>query len=97
MRVEYHPSAVDDLNAAVAWHEQQKLGLGDDLRPEVYAAISLIRERPRQYPVAQSGLRRCLVRRFPYSVLFRLLDNTAIRVLVIRHHRRRTGYGANRR
>jgi len=46
--------------------------LGDELRSEVYAAIDRILANPRQFAVVERDVRRCFVRRFPYSILFRL-------------------------
>jgi plasmid stabilization system protein ParE len=97
MRVEYHPLSASDLNNAVKYYNQQRLGLGEELRTEVYAAIERVRSNPSQYAIVKRGMRRCLVRRFPYAVLFRILDEEAVRVLVIRHHRRHPGLGLGRR
>ena len=57
MRVEYHPLTVSDLNNAVVYYNQQRAGLGDELRTEVYAAIE--RASPSQYAVVMRGMRRC--------------------------------------
>jgi plasmid stabilization system protein ParE len=97
MVVEYHPLAVSDLNNAVAAYDQQQSRLGNEFRAEVYAAIERIRSGPLTYATVQDDLRRCLVRRFPYSLVFRVVGDDTLRILVIRHHRRRPGYGLARR
>ncbi len=97
MKVEYHPLTVFDLNNAVAYYNQQRADLGDALRSEVYAAIARARANPAQYGIVEHGIRRCFVHRFPYSVLFRLINEEAIRILVIRHHRRHPSFGLDRR
>ncbi len=97
MRVEYHPLTVSDLNDAVVYYDQQRAGLGEELRSEVYAAIARIRANSSQYAVVEQEIRRCFVHRFPYSVLFRLINEDAIRILIIRHHRRHPGFGLRRR
>jgi plasmid stabilization system protein ParE len=97
MRVEYHPLTVSDLNNAVEYYNQQRAGLGDELRTEVYSAIERACASPFQYAVVQRGLRRCLVHRFPYAVLFRIVGEDVVRVLVIRHHRRHADLGLGRR
>ncbi|MGH8225651.1 MAG: type II toxin-antitoxin system RelE/ParE family toxin [Gammaproteobacteria bacterium] len=95
MKVEYHPSTTNDLNEAVRYYNEKQTTLGDQLRSEVYAAIELVRKNPEIYAEAQ-GVRRALVKRFPYSVVYKLLPNQRIRVLVIRHHKRHPEYGAVR-
>lgn len=97
MKVEYHPLTVSDLNNAVAYYNQQRVGLGDEFRSEVYAAIARVRANPSQYAIVEHGIRRCFVHRFPYSVLFRLISEETIRVLVIRHHHRHPRFGLGRR
>jgi len=96
MIVVYHPLTVTDLNSAVAYYNRQRPGLGDEFRSEIYATIDRIRSNPLQFPVVEHDIRRGFVRRFPYSVLFRIVNDDTARVLVIRHHRRRPTFGLNR-
>jgi hypothetical protein len=49
MRVEYHPLTTSDLNNAVKYYNQERLGLGEEFRAEVYAAIERVRANPSQY------------------------------------------------
>ncbi|MFH0343368.1 MAG: type II toxin-antitoxin system RelE/ParE family toxin [Chromatiales bacterium] len=97
MRVEYHPLTVSDLNDAVVYYNQQRAGLGEEFRSEVYAAIARIRANSSHYAVVEHDIRRCFVHRFPYSVLFRLINEEVIRILIIRHHRRHPSLGLGRR
>lgn len=97
MRVEYHPLTASDLNGAVAFYNQQRAGLGNEFRSEVYAAIARILSNPFQSVIVERGIRRAFVHRFPYSILFRLIDEEAVRILVIRHHRRHSRFGTGRR
>ena len=97
MKVEYHPLTTSDLNNAVAYYNSQQAGLGDELRTEVYAAIERVLASPTQFSVVSKSIRRCLVHRFPYAVLFRIESTETLRVLVIRHHRRHPGFGLRRR
>jgi toxin ParE1/3/4 len=95
--IEYHPLTASDLNSAVAHHNDRQPGLGDRQRSEVYAAIERIGENPQQYPTIERGIRRSLVHRFPYSVLFRIVNRDSVQILVIRHHRRHPRLGLARR
>ncbi|MGH8500836.1 MAG: type II toxin-antitoxin system RelE/ParE family toxin [Methylococcales bacterium] len=97
MKVEYHPLTVSDVNNAIAYYNRQRPGLGDEFRSEVYAAIARARRNPSQYVIVENDIRRCFVHRFPYSVLFRLINKETIRILVVRHHRRRSSFGVHRR
>ena len=97
MKIEYHPLTTSDLNNAVAYYNKRRVGLGDEFRFEVYAAIDRIAENYLGYAEIERDIRRCLVRRFPYSVAFRVVDARTILILVIRHHRRHPRFGLGRR
>ena len=96
MKLEFHPETVDDLNDAVEFYEHRQLGLGDDLRQEIYQTIDRILANPLHYREVRGDIRRCLAHRFPFSVLYRIPDEDTIRILVIRHHRQHPDYGTPR-
>ena len=73
MRVEYHPLTASDLNSAIAHYNEWRQGLGNELRAEAYAAIDRIVQNPHQFSIIERDIRRCLVHRFPYSILFRII------------------------
>jgi plasmid stabilization system protein ParE len=81
MKVEYHPSTVADLNEAIRYYNDKQPELGNQLRTEIYAVIELIRKNP-EIHAETNGVRRALVKRFPYSVIYKLLPNRRIRALV---------------
>ena len=97
MRVEFHPSTVEDVNQAASYYQRARAGLEHEFRVEVDAAINRICETPLIFPMVQGQIRRGIVHRFPYSILFRLVSADHIRVLVVRHHKRHPGYGSTRR
>jgi plasmid stabilization system protein ParE len=97
MRVEYHPLTTSDLNNAIAYYNRQQEGLGDELRTEIYASIERAVSSPARFSIVSKGIRRCLVHRFPYAILFRAVSEDTLRVLVIRHHRRHPSFGLQRR
>ena len=73
MIVDYHPLTVSDLNSAAAYYNEQRPGLGNEFRAEVYATIERIRSNPFQFPPLERGIRRGFVRRFPILCCFALL------------------------
>ena len=81
MRIEYHPSTAADLNRAIKFYDVQRPGLGAECRAEVYGAISRIHRAPKRYRTIEGDIRRCFVRRFPFSILYRVIDDKIIRIL----------------
>lgn len=97
MRLEYHASTAADLNRAIAFYETQRPGLGAECRAEVYDAIDRIQESPVRYRIVERDVRRCLVHRFPFSILYRVIGDDLVRILVVRHHRQHPSFGQSRR
>lgn len=58
------------IQQGIEYYEEIESGLGQDLAVEVYAAIQLALAYPKAWPVLDGEVRRTLVRRFPYGVLY---------------------------
>ena len=94
--VVFHPDAEAELDAAMAYYENQRPGLGLDLQAEVERSIGRIRRIPRLFPLHdEKGLRKSPVRRFPYVIFYLELDDR-IWIAAVAHQRRRPGYWGHR-
>lgn len=80
-------SAVEDVNLAAAWYEEQRAGLGVEFVLEIDAVMQRIGETPKAFPVVYAEFRRALPKRFPYAVYFRF-DGTSSRVFAVLDQRR---------
>jgi len=96
MRVQVHPQAADELNSAIDYHNKLRSGLGDRLRMAVHAAVTRNRKNPTRYRFVHDDIRRCLVEGFPYSVLYYIVEDNLLKIIVVRHHRRRADFGMRR-
>ncbi len=97
MRLEFHPSTIADVNEAVTYYQRMRPGLESEFRRELHAAIKRIAKNPLLFPIVEAQIQRCIVHRFPYSILFRTLDSDRIWVLAIRHHKRNPRFGVARK
>ena len=52
---------------------------------------------PVAFEQVRPGIRRYLLDRFPYGIYYRMPDENAIRIIAVRHHSRRPGYGMRRK
>lgn len=91
MNLSVSASALQDLEEAAAYYDREKPGLGDDLADAFEAAAHRIRERPEIGSAFWIGERKLVMRRFPYSVIYRV-EGEAVFVLAFAHHRRKPGY-----
>lgn len=89
------PHAFFDVADAADWYESQKTGLGIRFLDEIERVLSRVRSNPLQFPEIEPGVRRGLLRRFPYSVYFSV-GEAAIRVIAILHQHRHPDTWRNR-
>jgi plasmid stabilization system protein ParE len=95
MRLSYHPDAEAELAEAARFYERKVPGLGTHFRTEFAAAVAKIVETPERWRVLEKDIRRFLMSRFPYSILYRITGDE-IRILVVKHHSRHPDYWRNR-
>lgn len=70
MKFHFHPEAEEEFNSAVEYYENIETGLGYDFALEVYSAIQRSIQLPKAWTLLEREVRRSLVHRFPYGVLY---------------------------
>jgi len=100
-RVRIHAAAAEEVAEAAAWYEQERPGLGADLERAVDAALDLLEEEIVPLvsipgAAATHGVKRLLLRRFPYAVIVRESAGEIV-VIAFAHTARRPGYWRGRR
>jgi plasmid stabilization system protein ParE len=95
MRHEFHPEAVLEFAEAVQFYKQRGPKLGQRLAKEIRATITRIVTAPERWRVLEQDVRRCLVRVFPYAVLYTIEDDYIL-IMAIAHGKRRPGYWRHR-
>ena len=95
-----HAAAAEDAAQAAAWYEKERPGLGADFEHAIDAALDLLEQEI--VPLTSvpgiagtRGVKRLMLRRFPYSVVV-LERETEVLVVAFAHHARRPGYWRDR-
>ena len=70
MKLIFHPGAQTEYAEAAQYYESRVRGLGGDFTLEIEAALQQISEDPQHWRRVDEDVRRCLVRRFPYGLLY---------------------------
>jgi plasmid stabilization system protein ParE len=86
-RLVFHLAARADLEEARDWYSAQRSGLGDELGAAVHDMITRIRNYPQLFPEVEPRVRRAVLSRFPYSLLY-VIRPEEIEILAVFHHRR---------
>ena len=77
------PATDADVEAAFQWYESEEPGLGYEFLQEIRAAYERILHGSQTYAVLGSGIRRTLIRRFPYAIYFSLEDEMIFIIAVL--------------
>jgi toxin ParE1/3/4 len=93
----FNSLAARELVEAVEYYDEARRGLGDEFLDEVERAIAFLDQYPEAAPKVGREVRRLLLARFPYSLIYRPLDAGQIRILAIAHQKRRPRYWTRRR
>ncbi len=81
----FTPAARADLVDARDWYEHEAPDLGRIFLSAVDVVIERIRSNPRQFPVVHKSVRRALLRRFPYALMFVIESDDALTVIACFH------------
>ena len=87
--------AEEEMTEASVFYEAATSGLGADFLDEVGRVINILREHPELGRPVGRGLRRALLHRFPFSLIYSV-EVGAVLIVAVAHQRRRPDYWRNR-
>lgn len=79
-------AAQADVREAALWYESGRPGLGSEFTLQFDALVERIAQSPLQFPEIGSGVRRALLRRFPYAIYFVVAVYPVV-IAVLHQHR----------
>ncbi len=83
----FHPEAESEFLEAINYYESKEKGLGYDFAVEVYSAVERIIAHPLAWPIIEENIRRTLVGRFPFGVLYSKIENEIYIIAVMNLNR----------
>src|SRR5260370_30990588 len=93
--LDFDPRAIVDAREALRWYAKRSISAANRLVLELDRAFERIVEAPEQWPPHSHGTRFFRLRRFPFYVVYRQL-NQRIQVIAVAHGRRKPGYWRKR-
>jgi plasmid stabilization system protein ParE len=84
-----------EAHEAFLWYAARDPTVADRFEAQVLAAFDRLAEAPEQGPEIEPGVRRLVLHRFPYGLLY-TVEPDRILVLTVMHLRRRPGYWRGR-
>ncbi|MBY0575304.1 MAG: type II toxin-antitoxin system RelE/ParE family toxin [Gallionellaceae bacterium] len=93
-----HPGAEHDVaNALDFYSKHAGTVVAERFLEEFERVAKLLVEHPDLGAPTTRGRRAFPLKVFPYSVVYRNLENNSIRILIVRHQHRKPGYAGGRR
>ena len=80
--------AYKDIETARNWYDNQSALAGDWFVNEINVHVSNITKNPWRYAMIAVGIRRKLLKRFPYKIFFSVKSNVIV-ILRIRHNKQK--------
>ena len=96
MKTVYHPQVRRELQQIIDYYNECSKGLGNTFLNDFEQHVFNISSSPTRWIVIEGEIRRSLMKRFPYVVYFRVIDNDIILITIIKHQRRNPSYGRTR-
>lgn len=91
-----HEAAEVEIDEAANFYDIASPGLGSTFIDEIEHTIRNISEFPEAAPLVRGRIRRRIIAKFPYSLVYSVRPDE-IRILAVAHHKRRPFYWRGRR
>jgi toxin ParE1/3/4 len=78
--------AEHDLDDAFIWYEMNQIGLGKRFFQSVDESVQFLSEDPFMFAEIYNGLRRSLIKKFPYGIYYKvILESKEIQIVGVLH------------
>jgi len=88
MKYSFHPEAKEELFEAINYFEKCRSGLGLEFAKEIFSTIQRIVHFPSAWSKFSENTRRCLTNRFPFGVIYRIIEDEIIIIAVMQLNRK---------
>jgi plasmid stabilization system protein ParE len=91
MTAEFLPDAQEEMVDAARFYEEKAAGIGIAFLLEVHKAVSKIVDQPLSAPEIRGNIRKKVIRRFPYNLLYTVEEDVIV-IIAVAHQKRAPSY-----
>ncbi|MBN2012608.1 type II toxin-antitoxin system RelE/ParE family toxin [candidate division KSB1 bacterium] len=84
-----------ELDDTFEYYEYESIGLGHSFLDEFRKGVKRILAHPYAWNLIQDNVRKCVLNKFPYTIVYAIEENLII-ILAIAHQHRRPDYWIDR-
>ncbi|MFN0278909.1 MAG: type II toxin-antitoxin system RelE/ParE family toxin [Pyrinomonadaceae bacterium] len=97
MKVRFSSAANRDVRGTLEYYNREAGAVVSmDFHSELTATIERIKQWPKSFPSIHGDLRRAILKKFPYQIVYRIESSEAIAIYAIRHHKQHPDFGLRR-
>ena len=96
MRVSFHPLAIEEMIQAAQFYESRRAGLGNHFLLSIKTGLKKMEETPLIPPADIKGRRKWRIKKFPYSLIYRV-EEEKVFILAVAHGSRKPGFWETRK
>jgi plasmid stabilization system protein ParE len=89
MKYRFLSPALSELSGAIDYYQLQKKGLGFEFLAELEATILRVLQFPNAWGKLSDRYRHCNLRRFPYTIIYHVLNEEEILIVSVFHLQRK--------
>ncbi|MEC5173145.1 MULTISPECIES: type II toxin-antitoxin system RelE/ParE family toxin [Chryseobacterium] len=89
-QISLSPNAEADLQEAALWYESKQIGLGIQFTKKVESYFFRIQNNPLHFPLKKGNLREAYIQKFPYVIIYQIIENKIIVFAVFNTHQNPT-------
>ena len=87
MNIEFLPIAKTELDDAIEYYDLELPGLGIKFKKEVRSSLKRIAVFPKAWSMIRPDIRKCIMHKFPYNILYTVEENIILIIAIAHHHR----------
>lgn len=91
----FHQAAKEELLISRDYYDELVFGLGKSFVIEVERCLNIIKSNPLAYPIVRQNIRKAVIMKFPFSILYKPVDEN-VYILAIMHQKRKPNYWSKR-
>jgi hypothetical protein len=95
VNVNFLYAAEKELEEGIEYYNAQRSGLGFEFLDQVQSAVARIKQYPDAWQQLSHRTRRCLIKQFPYGIIYQIRANEIL-IVAIPHLHRKPDYWVNR-
>lgn len=89
--VRFHPEAAQEIHEAVEWYRARSPEAAAGFVAELNHAIEQVAELPETWPPYKANTRRFVFRVYPFSLVYRVVEEE-VAIVAVAHAKRKPGY-----